>query len=46
MSQPGSGNEAHTHMQAWAWRVGIPLQATDARDYFLQSGPTRPQRAC
>jgi len=46
MSQPGSGNEAHTHTQAWAWRVGIPLQATDARDYFLQSGPTRPQRAC
>ena len=23
-----------------------PLQAADARDYFLQSGPTRPQWAC
>ena len=22
------------------------LQAADARDYFLQSGPTRPQWAC
>jgi len=40
-SPPCWGSEAHT--QPWAWRVAMPLQAADARDYFLQSGPTRPQ---
>jgi len=42
-SPPGWGSEVHT--QPWVWRVRINtrLQAADARDYFLQWGPTRPQ---
>jgi len=43
-SPPGWGSEAQA--QPKAWRVAIPLQAADARDYFLQSGHTGPQWVC
>jgi len=43
MSPPRWGSE--THMQPWAWHLGMPWWAADARDTILQSGPTKSQCA-